>query len=89
MFRPFPPHLRFVRRALLPWALVAAGALAGGCAKPDELLTGSTGLPVRAATVAPWQTRAAASVEAVRSLSEGEGEVVVATAIAAHEMRRP
>ncbi|HEX5999065.1 MAG TPA: hypothetical protein VFZ16_06680 [Hyphomicrobiaceae bacterium] len=53
-------------------------------------MTGSTGLrggtPV---AVAPWQTRASVTVEAVRALTEPEGELVVATAIAAHEMRRP
>jgi hypothetical protein len=62
-------------------------ALAGGCANPKDLLiTGSTGAPT---AVAPWQTQAAPSAEAVRPLSEGEGERVVASAIAAHEMRRP
>jgi hypothetical protein len=40
-------------------------------------------------TVAPWKTQAAAATEAVRPLSEGEGELVVASAIAAHEMRKP
>jgi hypothetical protein len=90
MFRLFPPHLRFVRRALLPCALAVAAASMCGCTKPEELLTGSTSaIPGQATAVAPWQTRAAPTTEAVRRLSEGEGEVVVATAIAAHEMRRP
>jgi hypothetical protein len=57
-----------------------------GCASPRELMTGSTG---RAVPVASWQAQAAPTVEAVRPLSEGEGELVVASAIAAHEMRRP
>jgi hypothetical protein len=86
MFRLLSPHLRLVRRALLPCAL----AVAGGCAKPGEILTGATSaIPGRPGAVAAWQTRAAVSVEAVRPLSEGEGELVVASAIAAHEMRRP
>jgi hypothetical protein len=73
-----------MRRALLPCTLAAA-ALAG-CANPRELMTGALGAPL---AVAPWQTRAAPSAEAVRPLSEGEGELVVASAIAAHEMRKP
>jgi hypothetical protein len=82
---PFPPSLHLIRRALLPCTLAAA-ALAAGCANPRELMTGAIGRPP---AVAPWQTRAAPSAEAVRPLSEGEGELVVATAIAEHEMRRP
>ena len=77
-------------RARLSSALLLAGCLAG-CANPHELLTGSNralsvGGPV---AVAPWQTRASVAAEAVRALTEPEGELVVATAIAAHEMRRP
>jgi hypothetical protein len=49
-------------------------------------MTGTTG---RTLATAPWQTQAAPSAEAVRPLSDGEGELVVASAIAAHEMRRP
>jgi hypothetical protein len=86
MYRLLPPHLRLARRPLLACTLAAAAALAGGCANPRELLTGSTGRPL---TVAPWKTQAAAATEAVRPLSEGEGELVVASAIAAHEMRKP
>jgi hypothetical protein len=87
MYRlPNPSHLRLVCRPLLACALAATAALAGGCAKPQELMTGATGRPVAAA---PWQTQAAPSAEAVRPLSDGEGELVVASAIAAHEMRRP
>jgi hypothetical protein len=90
MYRAFPPVIRSARCALLACALALVAAAAGGCAKPEELLTGTTSAgPGRVAAVAPWQTRAAASAEAVRPLSDGEGEVVVATAIAAHEMRRP
>ena len=64
-----------------------------GCARPDQPLPGATaahygGLACRPA-IAPWQTQASAFAEAVRSLSEPEGEVVVATAIVAHEMRHP
>ncbi len=85
-----PSKVLHIRRHLVPCSLVLAAALAGGCANPHELMTGSTGLrggtPV---AVAPWQTRASVTVEAVRALTEPEGELVVATAIAAHEMRRP
>jgi hypothetical protein len=86
MCRPlFPP--RVLPRALLQCALAAVAALVGGCANPNELLiTGSTGGANAAAT---WQTQAAPSAEAVRPLSDGEGERVIASAIAAHEMRRP
>jgi hypothetical protein len=87
MYRPsLSPHLRLVRRALPPCALAAAAALTAGCANPRELMTGSTG---RSMPVAAWQTQAAPTTEAVRPLSEGEGELVIASAIAAHEMRRP
>lgn len=83
---PSPPSLCPILRASLACTVAAAAALAGGCANPKELVTGATGAPL---AVAPWKTRAEPSVVAVRPLSEGEGEVVVASAIAAHEMRRP
>jgi hypothetical protein len=83
---PFPASLRPNPRALLACTLVAAAAVAGGCANPRELVTGAIGRPP---AVASWQTLAAPTAEAARPLSEGEGELVVASAIAAHEMRRP
>jgi hypothetical protein len=86
MYRPpLSPHPRLARRALLTCTLAAAAGLAG-CANPRELMTGSTG---KSMPLAAWQTQAAPTSEAVRSLSEGEGELVIASAIAAHEMRRP
>jgi hypothetical protein len=86
MYRPpFFPQPRHAWPALLACTLAAAAGLAG-CANPRELMTGSTGISM---PVAAWQTQAAPSIEAVRPLTDGEGEMVVASAIAAHEMRRP
>jgi len=63
---------------------LTAAAVLTGCANPD-----AGGL----AALAPHERPAGAgvhrSVHAPRSLSDTEGEVIVATAIAAHEMRRP
>ena len=49
-------------------------------------MTGAIGQPQ---ALAPWQTRTAPATEVVRPLSEGEGDMVIASAIAAHEMRKP
>jgi hypothetical protein len=57
-----------------------------GCANPDDLKPGA--LPA-AGRAAPWQAAVAASADASRRLSDGEGETVVANAVAAHEKRRP
>jgi hypothetical protein len=87
MYRLLPTLPRTVCRPLLGAVLAATAAIAGGCANPREmLLTGSVGRPL---TVAPWKTQASPASEAVRPLSDGEGELVIATAIAVHEMRRP
>ena len=80
------PYPSLAPRALLACALAAAAAMTAACANPRELMTGSTG---RSAASAGWQAQAAPSIEAMRALSEGEGELVIASAIAAHEMRRP
>jgi hypothetical protein len=57
------------------------------CSNPRELapgaLAGSGGRP------APWKAQVSARSDEVRRLSEGEGEIVVANAVAAHERRRP
>jgi hypothetical protein len=37
----------------------------------------------------PWQAAVAAAAGGSRRLSDGEGESVVANAVAAHEKRRP
>ena len=65
--------------------MAAALALAG-CAKPEELTPGSL---AQGKPPAPWQAAVAAAAEASRRLTEGEGEMVVANAVAAHEKRRP
>jgi hypothetical protein len=61
-------------------------AALSGCANPDDLQPGS--LAARGRTP-PWQAAVAAAADASRRLSDGEGETVVANAVAAHEQRRP
>jgi hypothetical protein len=64
--------------ALALWPLTLAAPLPG-CVGPDAIAphVGTTGAGVHR------------SFYALRPLSDTEGEVVVAAAIAAHEMRRP
>jgi hypothetical protein len=57
-----------------------------GCANPDDLRPGSIAAHGQ---TPPWQAAVAAAADASRRLSDGEGETVVATAVAAHEKRRP
>ena len=85
MYR-LPSHLSVTDRPPLACVLLLAATIAGGCANPREMMTGSTGKTI---SVAAWRTQAAPAAEAVRRLSEGEGEVVVSSAIAVHEMRKP
>ena len=62
-----------------------AAALAG-CTSPDDLRPGSLAAQGKAP---PWQAAVASAANASRRLSDGEGETVVANAVAAHERRRP
>jgi hypothetical protein len=67
------------------FALGFVGGL-GGCARPPELAPGA----IAGAKLAPWQAQLTLAPPMVdRRLSEGEGEFVMAAAIAAHEKRRP
>ncbi|MBO0764331.1 MAG: hypothetical protein J2P50_07065 [Hyphomicrobiaceae bacterium] len=86
-------RLRLIEDALGPSAMAvrltigsALGFALGlsGCAKPLELAPGVAG-----AKIAPWQAQLTLSPAAERPLSDGEGEFVVAAAIAAQEKRRP
>jgi hypothetical protein len=63
-----------------------AATLLPGCANPDDLRPGSLAAQGK---MTPWQAAVAASADASRRLSDGEGETVVANAVAAHEKRRP
>jgi hypothetical protein len=57
------------------------------CSKPSDLVPGAVagGHPS-----APWQPQlSVVPGDAARHLSDGEGELVMASAIAAHERRRP
>jgi hypothetical protein len=84
--RALPSQLRLVKRALRPSAMAVGFALGlGACAGPSELTPGA----ISGARLAPWQAQLTLTLAADRRLSDGEGEVVVAAAIAAHEMRRP
>ena len=68
--------------ALALWPLILGAALTA-CGRPDVGEVGALAArePPVAAVIRPVPT--------LRPLSETEGEVVVAAAIAAHEMRRP
>jgi hypothetical protein len=84
--------MRRVAPARPPWRVVAlalwpptVAAVLAGCARPDAATL---------AAIAPRERPALSgvvhrSLHAPRPLSDTEGEVVVAAAIAAHEMRRP
>jgi hypothetical protein len=86
-----PSRLGFLGRALRPSALAVGLACGlalglGGCSRPDELAPGA----VAGAKSAPWQAQLTLAPPAAdRTLSDGEGEFVMAAAIAAHEKRRP
>ena len=82
--RPRLPRLRLLNHGSWPVAM-ALGLTA--CASPPELTPGA--LAVSGKRPAPWEAQVAARSDAVRRLSEGEGEIVVANAVAAHEKRRP
>jgi hypothetical protein len=77
-----------LRRALWPLAM-ALGLTA--CARSSDLAAVANAGPGKAPASAPWQAQLAVATapEASRLLTDGEGEVLVATAIAAHERRRP
>jgi hypothetical protein len=57
------------------------------CADPRELTPGA--LAISGKRTASWEAEVSARSDAARRLSEGEGEIVVANAVAAHERRRP
>ena len=83
------PRLRPPSRALRlpPWLLLwPMAATLTGCANPDELRPGALASEAKAP---PWQAAVAAAADASRRLTDGEGETVVANAVAAHEKRRP
>jgi hypothetical protein len=61
--------------------------LAACASPPPELTPGA--LPVSGKRPAPWEAQVSARSDAARPLSEGEGEIVVSNAVAAHERRRP
>ncbi len=82
--RPSRKRLRLLANALWP-AAMALGLTA--CANPRELMPGA--LAISGKRPAPWEAEVSARSDASRRLSEGEGEVVVANAVAAHEKRRP
>ena len=82
--RPRLKRLRFLAYALWPTAMALGLA---GCANPRVLTPGSLAAPGKQPT--KWETEVAARTEASRGLSDGEGEMVVANAVAAHEKRRP
>jgi hypothetical protein len=84
---PHPQPLRSVKLLLWP---VALALMLAACAAPDELTPGALAAQGKPRS-APWQAQLSipAPADASRRLTEGEGEIVVASAIAAHEMRRP
>jgi hypothetical protein len=57
------------------------------CTNPSELTPGALAIAGKRST--PWEAQVSARSDEVRRLSEGEGEIVVANAVAAHEKRRP
>jgi hypothetical protein len=66
---------------------VAMAMSLAGCAQPSELAPGAI---AGARAPSPWQAQLnLPPPDYSRRLSDGEGEFVVAGAIAAHEMRRP
>jgi hypothetical protein len=87
--RPRLAQPRFLAQAFWPVAM-ALGLTA--CVSPPELTPGSLtpgAIALSGKRPAPWEARVAARSDAERRLSEGEGEIVVANAVAAHEKRRP
>ena len=84
MFPQRPRLMRLLAHALWP-AAIALGLAA--CANPRELTPGA--LAVSGKRPAPWEAEVAPRSDAERRLSDGEGEIVVANAVAAHEKRRP
>jgi hypothetical protein len=84
MFPQRPRLTRLLAHAL--WLAALARALAA-CANPRELTPGA--LAVAGKRAAPWEAEVSPRSDAERPLSEGEGEIVVANAVAAHEKRRP
>jgi type IV pilus biogenesis protein CpaD/CtpE len=82
--RPNLARLRLPVQAFWPVAM-ALGLNA--CASPPELAPGA--IAISGERSAPWQAQVSARSDAARRLSEGEGEIVVANAVAAHEKRRP
>ena len=85
LLSPLPFGLSRLKHVVWPVAL-AVGVI--GCSKPEELVSGSIGDPRKPAPVA-WQPQLSVPIDGSRRLTDGEGEFVVANAIAAHEMRRP
>jgi len=82
--RPRRKRLRLLAQA--GWPVAMALGL-GACANPRELAPGA--LPASGKRVAAWEAEVSARSDAARRLSDGEGETVVANAVAAHEKRRP
>jgi hypothetical protein len=82
--RPRSRLPRFLKYAV--WSLGIALGLAA-CGNPPELTPGALGAAGK--RPAPWEPQVAARSDAVRDLSDGEGETVVVNAVAAHEKRRP
>jgi len=79
-----PRLTRLLVHALWP-AATALGLAA--CSNPSELTPGA--LAVAGKRTATWEAEVSPRFDAARLLSDGEGEVVVANAVAAHERRRP
>ena len=84
-------HTRFpfpTERLLLLVALVQGLGLGlAGCSGPSDLAAVAADA-ARSSTA--WQAQLSVTpADAVRNLSDGEGELVMASAIAAHEQRRP
>jgi hypothetical protein len=81
---PGPKRLRLLAQAA--WSVVMALGLPA-CTDPRELTPGA--LAISDKHPAPWEAQVSARSDAARRLSDGEGEIVVANAVAAHEKRRP
>jgi hypothetical protein len=82
--RPGLKQLYLFPQALWPVAM-ALGLAA--CTDPRELAPGA--IADSGGRAVPWEAQVSARSDEVRRLSEGEGEIVVANAVAAHEKRRP
>jgi hypothetical protein len=79
-------RLRRVKRALLPTTLAIGLAACARPSQPGLAALSASGDRPDATAQAPPALRPA---NAFRPLSESEGELVAAAAVAAHEMRRP